>query len=591
MNDCELRAKGLDPNSGERWLFECRKVLVKYLPIDAVVRLSLSAKSLLEILHCPELFRKLHLGRDSGVAVAVNDASLLALASLSQGSLQVLDVTGCPLLSHSALLNVVRSQPDLRRINAQQDLKGENSSFTVGQVEEILLCSPLLEELGVDICHKTADAELLALLRNDAARRALDIFVLTLHYLTEDTAQELVSALTLGVNLAEAVDDSSDNPAARTSWQGGICRTLCLGSTLTQHLGDAGAVQLAALLPGNPHLAMLDVQRNYIGDAGAVELAKGLAQNTVLRQLNLTLNSFSQEGVRAIAAAVPTSACQQLSMGHVGMANAGAEALAPAMGPAGAPITQLELHFCGIEDDGIAALARSLKDNTTLRELNLTGNRIGDAGAAELAALMSTNSCITCLLLDSNCVQAKGSVQLAKALVKHRALRTFSLGGNPIGEAPNAAKAISKLLAGSASLTHLSLSACKFDDDGICEIAWGLAENESVVYLNLSMNMTKDDGACEIAEALSTNESLIELDISKNVIGDKGAKALAACMKSNATLRTLWLVENYISDKCQTTLSSTGWESRAKLLGQKTKATARPRGGKQAAKKPLPFQR
>uniref|UniRef100_A0A8C1BJA8 NLR family CARD domain containing 6 n=1 Tax=Cyprinus carpio carpio TaxID=630221 RepID=A0A8C1BJA8_CYPCA len=48
----------------------------------------------------------------------------------------------------------------------------------------------------------------------------------------------------------------------------------------------------------------------------------------------------------------------------------------------------LELRYCGVTDEGCAALSSALRSNSSqLRELHLFGNKVGDAGVKLLSAL------------------------------------------------------------------------------------------------------------------------------------------------------------------------------------------------------------
>uniref|UniRef100_A0A9J7XJG5 NLR family CARD domain containing 6 n=1 Tax=Cyprinus carpio carpio TaxID=630221 RepID=A0A9J7XJG5_CYPCA len=48
----------------------------------------------------------------------------------------------------------------------------------------------------------------------------------------------------------------------------------------------------------------------------------------------------------------------------------------------------LRLRYCGVTDEGCAALSSALRSNSSqLRELHLFGNKVGDAGVKLLSAL------------------------------------------------------------------------------------------------------------------------------------------------------------------------------------------------------------
>ncbi len=57
-------------------------------------------------------------------------------------------------------------------------------------------------------------------------------------------------------------------------------------------------------------------------------------------------------------------------------------------------IVLYRLMKCGVTDEGCAALASALRSNSShLRELNLSGNKIGDLGVKRLCAVLKNPDC------------------------------------------------------------------------------------------------------------------------------------------------------------------------------------------------------
>ena len=87
-----------------------------------------------------------------------------------------------------------------------------------------------------------------------------------------------------------------------------------------------------------------------------------------------------------------------------------------------------------IRNDGLVALAKAIKTNSTLRELNLPDSGTGYDGVAALAQAIKTNSTLTKLDLSDNygLIRNDGLVALAKAIKTNSTLRELDLSDNGI---------------------------------------------------------------------------------------------------------------------------------------------------------------
>ena len=132
--------------------------------------------------------------------------------------------------------------------------------------------------------------------------------------------------------------------------------------------GDEGARVLAdAITDGikqgkTQTIADIGLEKNRIGDDGLLHLSNMLQENNMLHTLRLGKNDITQEGV-------------------------------------------------------VKSLAPVLKKNTTLRLLDLSGNRqIGDLGAAALADALSFNQTLETMILTKCSISDKGAMSLLEAL-------------------------------------------------------------------------------------------------------------------------------------------------------------------------------
>ena len=61
-------------------------------------------------------------------------------------------------------------------------------------------------------------------------------------------------------------------------------------------------------------------------------------------------------------------------------------------------LTELDLSYCGIGEDGACRLARAICANSTLKNLVLARNRLGERGVKELVESLAHNSNIELVL-------------------------------------------------------------------------------------------------------------------------------------------------------------------------------------------------
>ena len=146
--------------------------------------------------------------------------------------------------------------------------------------------------------------------------------------------------------------------------------------------------ELAYLL--SQYTGELDLGGYYVSDVmkinaiGAITLAHALRENTTVTNLNLRFNIIGNEGAQAIADMLAVNT----------------------------KLTHLSLESNQIGDEGAHALANALKVNSTLTSIVLGYNRIGDVGAHHIADMMRNNTTIINIYLGNNQFGAEGIAEL-----------------------------------------------------------------------------------------------------------------------------------------------------------------------------------
>jgi hypothetical protein len=131
----------------------------------------------------------------------------------------------------------------------------------------------------------------------------------------------------------------------------------------------------------------------------------------------------------------------------------------------------------------MSAFGTTLRHNTVLQILRLSGNRMGPRGALSLASGLSQNTALKELHLDTNLIGLDGLLSIIKALETNKSLQVLSLRGMV-------------RLAGAARLVlHDALLRMLKGNTVICEIRSShdskIVSEECVLYLNLNRGLRK----------------------------------------------------------------------------------------------------
>uniref|UniRef100_A0A8C1P5V8 NACHT domain-containing protein n=1 Tax=Cyprinus carpio TaxID=7962 RepID=A0A8C1P5V8_CYPCA len=202
---------------------------------------------------------------------------------------------------------------------------------------------------------------------------------------------------------------------------------------------DKGCAALAsALRSKSSHLRELDLSLNEIGDSGVKCLWAGLEDPLCkLEKLWLRYCGVTDEGCAAVTSALRSNPSHlkelDLSLNKIDAVNLFSYVL---QNPH-CKLEKLGLSDCGITDEGCAALASALRSNPLhLRELDLSGNKLGDLGVKCLCAGLEDPNCKLEILWLSDCgVTDEGCAALTSALRSNPShLREMRLSGNKLGD-------------------------------------------------------------------------------------------------------------------------------------------------------------
>ncbi|KAL0477403.1 plekstrin domain protein [Acrasis kona] len=199
------------------------------------------------------------------------------------------------------------------------------------------------------------------------------------------------------------------------------------------------------------------------------------------------------------------------------------------------PITKFGLVECGLSDDYMISIGEGLGVNETVKELDLSHNRIGDNGVGDLCDGLILNVTVEKLNLGNNLVCDVGSVFISEVIRATVSINSINLSHNHITSI--GAMALSSALVNNELLVNLELGYNEIGDEGVKQLAEGLKNNKCLKKLGLSNNGIGSEGLtvfCEVG--LIHNRTLEEIDLTGNEFDKNGADALVNALKDHKSI-------------------------------------------------------
>ncbi|XP_059817951.1 NACHT, LRR and PYD domains-containing protein 3-like isoform X2 [Hypanus sabinus] len=234
----------------------------------------------------------------------------------------------------------------------------------------------------------------------------------------------------------------------------------------------------------------LDLEGCHIQCEGIQRLGPGLHK---CQELRLNDNKLGDSGVKLVSAALRNPECK---------------------------IQRLGLGYVGLTDSGAEDLVSALSTNTSLTDLDLSGNKLGDSG-----------------------------VKLVSAALRNPECKIQRLGLNRVGLTDSGAEDLVSALSTNPSLTVLNLSGNKLGDSGVKLVSAALRNPECKIQrLGLWDVGLTDSGAEDLVSALSTNPSLTDLNLGSNSLTDRSVSALRRLILTLPSLELIRLWGNRFSE-------------------------------------------
>ncbi|KAI2650826.1 Ribonuclease inhibitor [Labeo rohita] len=275
---------------------------------------------------------------------------------------------------------------------------------------------------------------------------------------------------------------------------------------LSEHeLGDTRVNQIAALLQDKHcQLNTLILNNNCITEGGCHVLAAALNSNpSNLTELDLSENKLGNPGMKIILTLFENVQCRLEKLKQHLSLSASSLTGVREMERVRAVAHQV-LSDCSITEEGYKALASALRSNPShLIELDLTGNDPGQSGVKELNDLLQDGLCslktirfLKSPAAEEACKYLTGVLGKSPLLLKE-----LDLSGDKLGDLDG--EKLSALLMDSHSkLEKIMLNYCELTEKNCSVLTTVLSSKTILKEINLNNSRLLDSGVKEICEGL-----------------------------------------------------------------------------------------
>ncbi|XP_067396586.1 ribonuclease inhibitor [Emydura macquarii macquarii] len=357
------------------------------------------------------------------------------------------------------------------------------------------------------------------------------------------------------------------------------CKTIRLDDC---SLSASSCEDIGSVLGSNQSLTELKLNNNELGDSGVELLCKGLmTPNCNLQKLWLQNCNLTDACCKNLCSLLSTKqSLTELHLGDNKLGTSGVKVLCQGLMDPNCNLQKLQLEYCELTPDNCETLSSALRKKSSLKQLNLSNNKLGDAAVKVLCqGLMDPNCKLQSLHVENCHITAASCGDLSTVLGMKPSLTELSVGENKIGD-PGVALLCQGLLNPNCKIEKLWLWECGLTSASCKDLSHVLSTKESLTELSLIGNKLRDAGmellcqglkdpkaklqalwirecglttACckSVSSVLGTNQSLRELHMGGNKIGDAGVEIICeGLMNPNCNLRSLWLGDCNLSAAC-----------------------------------------
>ncbi|XP_050960619.1 ribonuclease inhibitor [Labeo rohita] len=245
-------------------------------------------------------------------------------------------------------------------------------------------------------------------------------------------------------------------------------------------------------------------------------------------------NRITEKGCAALISAFNSnpSNLKELDLSGNKLGNTGMEKICLLLENPQCKLEKLKLSDCSITEEGYKALASALRSNPShLIELDLTGNDPGQSGVKEFKKILQDK--LTIRFLKSPAAE-EACDYLTKVLgTSPLLLKELDLSEKKLGDL-NGEKLSALLMDSHCKVEKIKLNNCKLTEKSCQVLANVLSSKTILKEMDLNNSRLLDSGVKEICEGLKKHVCELKiLRLSNCGITEDGYKSLASALKSN----------------------------------------------------------
>ena len=292
------------------------------------------------------------------------------------------------------------------------------------------------------------------------------------------------------------------------------------------------------------------------------EITEVITCNCFLACLDISDCNLSDLQIGAVALALhKTSTLKELNLSYNKIATEETARKIASVIINNVSLKSINLSNCNLQESGIILIAEALANITSLKSIDISENNITDNSTQSLAAVVGENVLLEQLNL-SRCFQYNADLNFTTEKGVRNILMPLTmitclkfLDLHSSYVNEVASELLPIVIANNKSLSHLDLTDCKLPFMKLITIAKILQSTHTLKFLSLSSNVIVNEAAYEIALAISENYVLEHLALSDCGLDERGFMDIAESLFNISSIKHLDLSNNVITDRVAETLA------------------------------------
>ncbi|XP_006000762.2 NACHT, LRR and PYD domains-containing protein 3-like [Latimeria chalumnae] len=282
------------------------------------------------------------------------------------------------------------------------------------------------------------------------------------------------------------------------------------------NLTSSSCGKLSAVFVTNSLLTELNLSQNKLGDSGVKMLCDGLNKsNCRLEKLEFIECGLTAGCCTDLSSAISkNSSLTELNLNKNRLGDSGVKLLLAALKEAACGLEKLGLGECDLRAGCCGEFSSIFSNGSSLKDLDLSGNNLGDSEVKLLLAALNDPNCKLQKLRLGKCDLTAGLCnELSSILIKNSSLKELDLSKNKLKD--SGVKLLWAALKDSnCKIQKLELRDCDLTDDCYKDLASALRTNSSLIELDISSNRKlKESGVKMLHQELkNSNYKLRKLE-------------------------------------------------------------------------------